>query len=239
MNKLFFATAALMAVGVCGSVSASQTCNWAGLNIGGDLGWGWSKTDLSNTFSDGAISWPDLAAGQGIGYHQDGFIGGGHVGYNLQCDNLVYGVEVSGFGANINGDARTQPGDPFSAGDDVFSSKIESLFLATVRFGVAWDRALFSVKGGYAGANLKTTVNDSVGSVGSGADSDFRSGGVVGVDVEFAITNNWIAGVEYDYVRLQSDSVNLGDANARYVFDDSRRNLNLVFARLSYRFGCI
>jgi outer membrane immunogenic protein len=235
MNKLLITTAALIAVGVCSSAAASQAC-WTGLNIGVDAGWGWSETDLTNRISDGNISWPDLAPGQSIDYNQDGFIGGGHVGYNWQCDNLVFGAEIAGFGANIKDGASTQPGDPYSAGDDVFSSKIESLFLATAHFGVAWDRALFSIKGGYAGANLKTTVKDIIASQGSGSDSDFRSGAVVGGDVEFAVTNNWIVGVEYDYVRLQSHHVDLGDSTARYVFNDSAKNLNLVFARLSYRF---
>jgi outer membrane immunogenic protein len=252
MKKLLIVSAAFIALGTSAPATAADmqvkapvykapppvyVFSWAGFYIGADVGGGWSKTSLTNTISDGNISWPDLAPGQGIGYNQHGFIGGGHIGYNWQTANWVLGVEVSGFGANIKGGATTVPGDPFSAGDDVFSSRIRSLFLATARVGVAWDRALLYVRGGYAGADVRTTVSDTVGSTGAGADSNWRSGGTVGVGLEYAFTDNLIGGVEYDYVRLNSASINLGDVNAQYVFNDAGRDLSLVYGRLSYKFG--
>jgi outer membrane immunogenic protein len=134
-------------------------------------------------------------------------------------------------------------GPPFSGGDDVFSTKISTLLLATARIGYAWDRSLLYVKGGYAGAGVRVSVSDTVcgpgdpQDCGAGSDSNWRSGFTVGAGVEYAVTNNWIVGVEYDFARLGSASVNLGDANARYVFNDAERDVNMVLGRVSYKFG--
>jgi outer membrane immunogenic protein len=179
--------------------------NWAGFYIGGHIGGGWSKTNLTNTQSDGAIAWPDLDIGQSIGLKQSGIVGGGQIGYNFQNGNWVYGVELSGSGANINGGGAPPPGAPFSAGDDNFESKIRALLLVTGRLGYAWDRTLLYAKGGYAGASIRTSVADSTcplgppTSCGSGSDTSWRSGFTVGAGLEYAVANNWIVGVEYDY----------------------------------------
>ena len=216
--------------------------NWAGFYLGGHIGGGWSTTNLTNTVSGGAVGWPDLAPGQSIGYRQTGIVGGGHIGINFQNGSWVYGLELSASGANINGDATTVPGPPFSAGDDVFSSKIRALLLATGRLGYAWDRTLLYAKGGYAGASIRTSVADTICpaflpvNCGSGSDSNWRSGFTVGTGLEYALANNWIAGFEYDYFRLGSGSVNLGDVNAAYIFNDAARNVHLLLGRVSYKF---
>ena len=237
MNKLLISTAAVITAISSGLAVASPVCNWSGFNIGANVGLGWQDTSLRNKVSDGAVAWPDLAPGQRIGFSQNGFIGGGHVGIDWQSENFVYGLEVSGFGANIQGDGTTKPGNPYSAGDEHFSGEFESLFLANVRLGYAWNKALLSIKGGYAGGNLNIKVSDTgPPTLGSGHDTDFRSGVTVGAKVDYQITTNWIAGLAYDYVHFKSHSVNLGDSNAKYVFNDSDRNINLVFASISYRF---
>jgi outer membrane immunogenic protein len=215
----------------------SQTFSWSGVYLGADFGGGWSRTNLTNTTSDGAFAWPDLAPGQGIGYDQDGVLGGGYVGMNFQRNNWVYGFELSGSVADIKGGATTVPGAPYSVGDDVFSSKISAVFLATGRIGLAFDRSLLYAKGGYAGASVHSRVSDTVGSQqGAGSDENWRSGFTVGSGWEYALTNNWISGLEYNYVRLWGGSVNLGDATAHYVFNDDSRNLHAFLARISYKF---
>lgn len=217
----------------------SPSFSWSGVYFGLNFGGGWSRTNLTNTASGGAFAWPDLAPGQGIDYGQDGILGGGQIGMNFQRSNWVYGFELSGSAADINGGATTVSGAPFSAGDDVFSSKISAIFLATGRIGLALDRSLLYMKGGYAGANVHTNVNDSGGSVantGSGSDTSWRSGFTIGTGWEYALANSWITGVEYDYARLESGSVNLSDAKAPYVFNDASRNIHLLLARLSYKF---
>jgi outer membrane immunogenic protein len=216
--------------------------NWTGFYIGGNIGGGWSNTNLTNTVSDGAIAWPDLAPGQGISYNHSGVVGGGQIGVNFQSSSWVYGLELLVSAANIKATVQNPyTGPPFSAGDDVFSTKINTLLLATARIGYAWDRSLLYVKGGYAGANVRVSVSDNVCSTpnncGAGSDSNWRSGFTVGAGVEYAVTNNWIVGVEYDFARLGSASVNLGDATARYVFNDAERDVNMVLGRVSYKFG--
>ena len=214
--------------------------DWSGVYIGGNIGGGWSNTDMTSTVSDGAIAWPDLAPGQGIRYNNNGLVGGGHVGVNFQSNSWVYGLELLVSAADIKASVRDPYiGPPFSAGDDVFSTKINTLLLATARIGYAWDRSLLYAKGGYAGANVRLSVSDTVclPDCGAGSYSNWRSGFTVGAGIEYAVTNNVIVGIEYDFARLGSASVNLGDANARYVLNDAERNVNMVLGRVSYKFG--
>jgi outer membrane immunogenic protein len=238
------ASAADLAVKAMPYAAPMPVFSWTGFYVGGNIGGGWSDTNLTNTVSDGAIAWPDLAPGQGIGYNNNnGVVGGGQIGVNFQSNNWVYGLELLVSAADMKATVRNPyVGPPFSAGDDVFSTKINTLLLATARIGYAWDRSLLYVKGGYAGANVHISVSDNVCpgnpiNCGAGSDSNWRSGFTVGAGVEYAVTNNWIVGVEYDFARLGSASVNLGDANARYVFNDAERNLNMVLGRVSYKFG--
>jgi outer membrane immunogenic protein len=94
-----FRFAGLAAVAVFGFASVASAAdmpvkasvyapyNWSGFYIGGNIGGGWSNTNLTNTVSDGAIAWPDLAPGQGIGYNNNGVVGGGQIGVNFQSNN--------------------------------------------------------------------------------------------------------------------------------------------------------
>jgi outer membrane immunogenic protein len=218
-------------------VPIAAAYNWNGVYVGGHIGRGWSNTKLTDTVSDGAVSWPDLDVGQTIGYSQSGVVGGGHIGINFQVGTWVYGLELSGSGAGISGGATTLPGSPFSSGDDIFSSKISALFLLTGRVGFTWERALVYAKGGFAGARARTSVSDTFGSIGAGSGSNWRSGFTAGVGVEYAMSHNLVIGIEYDYARLGAGSVSLGDANGQYAFHDDARDLHLLLGRVSYKFG--
>ena len=65
-----------------------------------------------------------------------------------------------------------------------------------------------------------------------------RWGGTVGAGVEFGFAPNWSAGVEYDHLFMQ-------DANVGFVttggfpfgFDNTRQDVDMVTARINYRFG--
>lgn len=80
-------------------------------------------------------------------------------------------------------------------------------------------------------------MSDNVGaSTGSGSDSQWRTGPTVGLGIEYGITPNLSFAVEYDYIRLNSGSYQLGGSTGSYLWDIDTRNVNVVMAKLNYRF---
>src|ERR1700722_9765177 len=58
---------------------------WTGFYLGGQIGYGWANNNLSG--------WGPVFAFSGINYVPNGVVGGAHVGYNLQFNQFVLGVE--------------------------------------------------------------------------------------------------------------------------------------------------
>jgi outer membrane immunogenic protein len=154
--------------------------NWTGFYVGGFLGAGWSRTDLSDPFVvvNGFGFIPgggDRSFGNGVGV-----LGGVTLGYNWQIPGspIVLGIEGEWAAADIKADTqrnRTRTfGDTFGCIAPGFSctsfgvdnasvrvnSQVRDIATITGRFGLAsgpQDRTLWYVKGG--GAWVKTNVN--------------------------------------------------------------------------------
>ena len=205
--------------------------NWTGCYLGVHAGGGWSRTEATNT--ENTTAFGDLAPGDGFSQDDSGFIGGGQLGCNYQTGSWVFGVEGSFAGTTIKGDfANTTIG----AADDIFTTEIHSLALVTGRVGYAWDNWLLYAKGGYAGGEVEFSVNDTVGVTGSGSETNWQSGWTVGGGLEYGLTQNWILGVEYDYIDLGTDNYNVaGAAPGNYTFDVHPK-ISQVVARLNYKF---
>jgi outer membrane immunogenic protein len=203
---------------------------WTGCYLGGHAGAGWAYTNWSNTTNTTAFG--DLAAGQGYSQTNAGFVGGGQIGCNYQALDWVFGVEGTFAGSTIKGNVNNTL---FGVADDVFTTKIDSIATATGRLGYAWNNWLFYGKVGYAGGEVKFSVSDTVGITGSGSSSNWQNGWTVGGGVEYALTANWIAGVEYDYIDLLTKSYDVGGGAGVYAFD-VHPQIHQVLARLSYKF---
>jgi outer membrane immunogenic protein len=206
--------------------------NWTGCYIGGHAGGGWGRTEWTNTAN--TTTFGDLSPGNGFTQTKSGFVGGGQIGCNYQINQWVFGIEGTIAGTSIKGDVAN---GTFGAADDVFSTRID--FIATVvgRIGYAFNNWLPYIKGGYAGADVKFSVNDTVApNIGSGSETNWLSGWTIGGGLEYGITPNWIVGVEYGYIGLQTKSYNVaGTATGVYSFD-VKSNIQQVVARLSYKF---
>ena len=104
--------------------------------------------------------------GEGFRQRGTGVFGGGHVGYNWQASNFVFGLEGTISGLDNRG---TVLNTVFGAGlDDRFSWRADWMATITGRAGFAVNNNLFYVKGGYAGVNNRLSVSDTVPVVGSG-----------------------------------------------------------------------
>lgn len=115
--------------------------------------------------------------GWGNSWNRSGVVGGAHVGYLFQPGPMVLGLEADLEGSSV-------------AGSGIRGS-------VRGRAGVAFDRALIYATGGLAWGNFQyanwawgpwaTTYNKT------------QMGWTVGGGVEYALTNNWSARLEYRY----------------------------------------
>src|SRR5919108_1100117 len=94
---------------------APTAFNWSGVYVGAHLGGAWGDVDWSGV------------EGLEISHEVDGWLAGGHLGFNQQFGRWVGGVEVS------LSDGNVESGDDDSIRRDFGTTEIDSLFLATAR----------------------------------------------------------------------------------------------------------
>ena len=188
---------------------------WTGFYAGGQIGYGFGRDQASAAFGALVPGAPTV----GYGSRPDGVIGGGHIGYNYELNNglfgggLVIGVEGSIDGSNIRGTG--DPGTAIAAALGAPGAIPAGLLTNAVRkevegsirgrVGIAADRALFYATGGVAFGQFHSSYNLNAGALGIPATlnlGDFthqRIGYTVGGGVEYAVTTNWTLRAEYRY----------------------------------------
>ena len=175
-------------------VAAPIPFSWTGFYIGGHVGYGWSSKDWSQTFSSLALALDRSVNSADV----DGFLGGVQVGYNWQTGRWVLGVEGDWSWTNADGCTRFAISTNYAG-----CTNANWYSTVTGRLGYSWDRALVYVKGGAAFANEDHFITFGGTQVTNTA-SATRTGWTVGVGVEYALSNNWSAKVEYNYMDFGS-----------------------------------
>jgi outer membrane immunogenic protein len=223
----FLASLAIASPALAADVSPQPTepvaYNWTGIYVGAEAGYVWG----SSTY-DGAGS-PAGPPYVSTSVDPKGAFGGAYVGYNYQFDgNYVVGIEADANFADAK-DHNTFPGGPPTV---VASSDLKWFGSARLRAGYAFDRFLPFVTGGLAIAKYSGATNF-LGTTGEV--SDTRVGWTVGAGLEYAMTDNLIARVEYrfsDYGRKSQ--------SAPFFFPTQPARLDLttndVRVGLSYKF---
>jgi outer membrane immunogenic protein len=122
-------------------------------------------------------------------------------------------------------------------------TKVKWLADATGRVGFTVDHALIYLKGGAAWADSEYSVNASTllgGGIGfTATTSKSRFGGLLGVGVEYAITRNLSAKIEYNYIDFGSDNVSVATNIAGLPFAATSsvdQQIHLIKAGANYRF---
>jgi outer membrane immunogenic protein len=157
--------------------------NWGGVYIGINGGYGFGNS-----------TWTGGGSTTGS-FNIQGPLVGGTAGANFQTGQFVFGIEGDGDWSNIRGSAST-------TNAVCPSCQTANTWLATLRArgGVAWDRVLiFATAGGAGGSN-----NTSGPGITASSKSEF--GWTVGGGLEFGITDNLTAKIDYLYVDLQNGS---------------------------------
>jgi len=120
--------------------------SWTGVYLGANFGYGWADADVSD---------------------DDGFVGGGQIGYNYEFSNhLVLGIE----------------GDMDATGMEFGGNDVDYTITGRARLGYAFDRWMVYGTGGVAYAK---------------ADDLDDTGWVAGAGIEWAATDHIIPGIEY------------------------------------------
>jgi outer membrane immunogenic protein len=188
--------------------------DWSGFYIGGVIGGGWAKNDLS----DPGLGIVGTLIGVPVVQTTDssGFIGGIEGGDRYQFGKLVIGWEADMTWGGINGTSTTVFGAPLLAPTISRSITVDTKWTgtSTSSVGIAHDRWLVYGKAGVAWAHNTYTDNWTIAGVPlfAGTGSDNRVGWTVGTGIEWAIWNNWSIKAEYDYLDFGTKTVAINGA---------------------------
>jgi high affinity Mn2+ porin len=193
--------------------------DWTGFYLGGHVGYG------GGSFGPGTNTLPE----QGVFFPHSvtGLIGGYQAGYIKQFSNhVVLGIEAdASFTTPVDGPALTPA---------PFNTTLDYVGTARGRIGYAFGTLLPYVTGGFAWGHSHVNINDGGREIIS-SPGQYQPGWTAGAGVEFAVSGNWSAKVEYDYIDLARRMYDLSGFGLPGVNVDP--NIHLVKFGLNYRFG--
>lgn len=183
MKRAFFVVLMMVFALWTTSASAADTYKWTGVAFG-----------LQGSGAVGQTDWTYQLGGN-VDHRIDGWTAGGFVGYNYQFPfNLVLGVETDFNYASIKG-FDSCPNPSWSG-----HSEIEWVGSTRLRIGYAIYRFLPYVAIGPAYGRVNVFTKNSAGKEFGEKETYFGFTPSVGLD--FAITKNFFARAEYDYIYL-------------------------------------
>ncbi|MEY9232242.1 high affinity Mn2+ porin [Bradyrhizobium japonicum] len=202
--------------------TAKTLYDWTGFYVGGHFGYG----DAS--FGPGTNPLPEQ--GMILPPSATGLSGGYQLGYNRQLANrVVLGIEAdSTFTGPRDVVAHERSPTPFNTTSD---------YVGTVRgrIGYAFDRFMPFVTGGFAWGHTHINVNDADGVSELFPVGKYQTGWTAGLGLEFAVSGNWTAKAEYDYVALSRRTYDLSGFGLANI--DVEPRVHLFKLGLNYHFG--
>lgn len=192
---------------------AAMPFSWTGFYAGAQAGGGWNNSRWS-------------AGGADFNTNGSGGIFGGQVGYNYQINQFVIGIEGDLAGSTVKGDNQcsTTPGS-------VCETKQDYLASVRGRLGYAVDRFLIYGDAGVAFTKYKFAETELLL---QSFDGGSRVGWTAGLGIEYAFTDHWTAGVEWNYYDFGSKA---GESDLQPGFSvDNRDTENVVVGKINYKF---
>lgn len=199
--------------------AAVAAYNWTGIYLGINGGYGWGRQDPLSLITSQYDK---------VNTDMDGWMFGGTFGAQIQSGHVVLGVEGDINWANIKGTTTITPTilgapAPFAAN---LATEITSVSTVRTRVGYAAQNWLLYGTGGLAVVRAKATASlagvacGTAGNLPCSGDTT-RVGVAAGGGVEYGITPNWSAKLEYLWIGAA--------ANDAYI--------NTVRGGINYRFG--
>jgi outer membrane immunogenic protein len=208
---------------------------WSGFYIGGNIGAAWNQATVNDSLPP---------VGVGLNFSNPSangvFIGGGQIGANYQISSFVIGAEADfDWAANNH---NSGPGLTTVLGTIRVSANDRWITTLAARFGVAIDHWLIYGKagGGWVGANSFAVTNVGTGATVSVGNNNTNSGWLVGGGVEYAITNNWTAKLEFDYLGLRNTSYTVPATSVLLpgdTFTATGRSIMMLTGGVNYLFN--
>jgi outer membrane immunogenic protein len=240
------AFAADMAVKAPPPTPAPVPYTWTGFYVGGNIGGAWTR----NGQSEGQLfAGPGLAVSPLLPFDTNGTnaIGGLQIGYNWQfVPQWVVGIEGDWSWTNLTGSQTYSPIPPGAAGVATAPSfmtmgrNVDWLSSVRGRFGYAWGPTLLYVTGGAAWSRTNFFGIESRvgGALGEQASFDsIKPGWVAGGGLEYMLSNNVSARVQYLYYSFQGTSTIVpGVFTVFDTFSWGRERVNSMTGGLNYQF---
>jgi outer membrane immunogenic protein len=223
--------------------------DWTGFYVGinGGYGGGTFEHPFALTADDGG-DLIDLATGS-IDVTAGGFLYGVQAGYNVQMDNILFGIEGDIQGSTIDGRVSLSITDEQGIflpdpGDTIDADAGTSLdWLATIRprIGFVQDRFVVYATGGLAWGQTTSSINLSVDGTPlfDTSITNDRFGWTIGAGIEYALTDNITFKTEYLYTDLGSAEIvneELGIDPVTTFTMDSDVAFHVVRAGLNFQF---
>lgn len=209
---------------------AAAPFSWSGFYVGGNIGGAWS--DLSHTTTTPA---GDAAT---LSFDPSSFAGGVQAGYQVQMGAMVIGLEMGLTGFELS---QRKAFDPAFVADRTRRVDVDWLFTLTPRIGFAMDKWMVYLKGGYANADVSTSVYNTGNDFQRTGTNRRQDGWTIGTGFEYALNSMVSMGVDYSFVQI--------DPKARPAFTQfdplsttntgrfSDVDLHLVTARINFKLG--
>lgn len=227
--------------------------SWAGLYVGASVGFGVGDTthnlnididrrdeeqapqpsgdvaEASFATQESEVDFIDLLEDVFSGGHDvNGAVYGLHIGYNLQYNKTVLGIEAGIFGSDINGE------DDFGLGGS-FNAETELDYYGRVigRLGYAEGNTMFYGFGGLAWGDVTTTFRFlNIAEVAEAETS--HVGWTAGVGLEHAFNDRFSVRIEYAHVDLGEESAD-ADFHHGTVSEDIDLEFDTIKIGASYK----
>jgi outer membrane immunogenic protein len=201
--------------------------DWSGIYLGGNVGAAFMRDNATQVGTA-----PLNTIYGSIPVNPVGALGGGQIGANYEFAPWVVGIEGMWSGA-VSMSSTTMVS---SAGTAINESMQDNLFWlasATGRIGYAHDDLLFYAKGGGALESVKYLQTVGAGGAAGIQQSftDTRSGYTVGAGIEYGLTENFSAKIEYDFYDFGSKTYNFVQTPLSIS-----SQVHQVLAGINYRF---
>jgi outer membrane immunogenic protein len=221
--------------------------SWTGLYVGVNGGYSWGRASADASVS-GTVNGVPFEESGSRSADINGWLGGGQIGYNLQSNGWVFGVEADFQWTGQSG-GISECFDPVCV-----KATLDLDWFGTVRGRVGYrvfpDTLLYFTGGlayGHLSANASASGIPVIGSA-SVSDSETRTGWVIGGGLEWALDRSWRVKAEYLYMDLGTMQSKFGPVSAstggEFPIDVSASGIvrtdftdQIVRVGLSYKFG--
>ncbi len=200
--------------------------SWTGVYVGGHAGGAQGSVDWTHTNTGGIV--------ERFNQRDSDFVYGAHAGFFYQTGMWVFGAEGTYTHLDL-----AQTSAALNSVDRSNAFAMKHMATAVGRVGAAWDRFLIYVQGGYATARTDFTRFVTSTGATTASSSGWDPGWTVGVGGSYAVFNNVLLGVEYNFARINIDNrtqtLAAGFAGIDTV-TSANANIHQITGRISFKF---